>query len=295
MTERPDLAIIDPVVWAKTQSRMKHVEDSYGERVEGRFVKPRNRAAAGSRYLLSGLLRCGVCGGNMSVTGGDRNGKDGRRYGCSQHASKGPTVCVNSLSIKTTLADEAIAAEIRERLLTPRKLEEAAEILREELAAAIKDSPNQEAVIRDNLVTVEREVANFVRAIASGVDAQSIAEALKKAETRRDALRSELANVQAASSPGDIVLHPNAAKMMFDDLTSALKLDVPAAREALRQYLGPITMRPIEQDGVKSYVAEGALDATRALGDTSSPGTWSRTASASVVAGPRFELGTFGL
>jgi len=295
VTERSDLAIIDPVLWGKTQSRMKHVEDCYGERVEGRFVKPRNRAAAGSPYLLSGRLRCGVCGGNMSVTGGDRNGKDGRRYGCSQHASKGPTVCANSLSIKTTLADEAIAAEIRERLLTPRKLEEAAEILREELAAAIKDSPNQEAVIRDNLVTVDRERANFVRAIANGVDSQSIAEALKKADTRREALLSELANVQTAPSPADVVLLPNAARFMLDDLTSTLMLDVPAAREALRQYLGPITMRPIEHDGVKTYVAEGALDATRALGDASSPDKWSRTAYVSVVAGPRFELGTFGL
>ena len=193
------------------------------------------------------------------------------------------------------MADAAIAAEIRERLMTPRKLEEAAEILREELAAAIKDSPNQEAVIQDHLVTVEREVANFVRAIASGVDAQSIAEALKKAEARSDALRAELAEAQAAPSPADVVLHPNAARIMFDDLTSALKLDVPAAREALRQYLGPITMRPTEQDGVGTYVAEGVLDATRALGDASNPGKWSRTAYVSVVAGPRFELGTFGL
>jgi DNA invertase Pin-like site-specific DNA recombinase len=293
--ELPHLAIIDPVLWAKTQDRIKHVKESFGERTKGRFVKPANRAAAGSRYLLSGLLRCGVCGGSMSVTGGDKNGKDGRRYACSQHASKGPAVCANSMSIKTTVADEVIATEIRERLATPQKLEEAAEIMREELAAALKEIPDQEGEVRDALAKVDNEIGNFVRAIAGGIDASSVAEALKGAEAKRDELRDELVRVQATPKPADIVLHPNAALNMIENLTEALNLDVPAAREALRHYVGSITMRPMVQNGNKTYVAEGMIDASDALGNTGNPGTWSRTAYVSVVAGPRFELGTFGL
>ena len=293
--ELPHLAIIDPALWAKTQDRIQHVRESFGERTKGRFVRPANRAAAGSRYLLSGLLRCGVCGGNMSVTGGDKNGKDGRRYACSQHSSKGPAVCANSLSIRTTVADEVIASEIRDRLATPQKLEEAAEIMREELAAALKEIPDQEGEVRDALAKVDNEIGNFVRAIAGGIDASSVAEALKAAEAKRDELRDELAKVQATPNPADIVLHPNAAMNLIENLTEAFTLDVPAAREALRHYLGPITMRPTEENGVKAYVAEGTIDATDALGNTGNPGTWSRTAYVSVVAGPRFELGTFGL
>ena len=95
--------------------------------------------------------------------------------------------------------------------------------------------------------------------------------------------------------PADIVLHPNAAQSMIDKLTGVFQLDVPAAREALRHYLGPITMRPTEENGVKAYVAEGVIDATDALRNTGNPGIWTRTAYVSVVAGPRFELGTFGL
>ena len=295
VAHRPDLRIIDPILWAKAQDRIKHVEAAYGQRNKGQFVKPTNRAAAGSRYLLSGLLRCGICGGNMSVTGGDKGGKDGRRYGCSRHSSMGSAVCANSMSIKTTVADEAIATEIRERLATPEKLEEAAEIMREELAAALKESPDHEGEVRDALAKVDREIGNFVRAIASGIDASSVADALKAAEATRDHLNAQLARVQAMPKPADIVLHPNAAQSMIEKLTGVFQLDVPAAREALRHYLGPITMRPTEENGVKAYVAEGTIDATDALRNTGNPGTWSRTAYVSVVAGPRFELGTFGL
>jgi hypothetical protein len=250
-------------------------------------VKPANRAAAGSLYLLSGLLRCGVCGGNMSVTGG---GKDGRRYACSRHSAMGSTVCANSLSIKTTVADQVIATEIRERLATPAKLEEAAEIMREELAAALKDIPDRESEIRDALAQVDREIGNFVRAIGGGIDASSVAEALKAAEAKRDGLRDELAKVQTMPKPADIVLHPNSAQNMIENLTGAFNVDVSAAREALRHYLGPITMRPTEQNGIKAYVAEGTIDATDALGNTGNPGTWTRTAYVSVVAGPRYNL-----
>ena len=61
-------------------------------------------------------------------------------------------------------------------------------------------------------------------------------------------------------------------------------------REALRRYLGTITMRPVEDAGSRYYVAEGTLDATEALAGalpetTGSPGRWTRTAYVSVVAG----------
>ena len=285
VASRPDLEIIDPILWSKTQDRIKHVEAAFGQRNKGRFVKPANRAAAGSLYLLSGLLRCGVCGGNMSVTGG---GKDGRRYACSRHSAMGSTVCANSLSIKTTVADQVIATEIRERLATSAKLEEAAEIIREELAAALEDIPDRESEIGDALAKVDNEIGNFVRAIAGGIDASSVAEALKAAEAKRDGLRDELAKVQATPKPADIVLHPNAALNLIENLTQAFTLDVPAAREALRHYVGTITMRPMMQNGIKTYVAEGTIDATDALGNTGNPGTWSRTAYVSVVAGPRY-------
>lgn len=58
--ERPELRIIEPDLWAAVQARLKFVEAALGGQA------PRGRAAvAYSPYLLSGLLRCGVCNARM--------------------------------------------------------------------------------------------------------------------------------------------------------------------------------------------------------------------------------------
>jgi len=60
--------------------------------------------------------------------------------------------------------------------------------------------------------------------------------------------------VQATPKPADIVLHPNAALNMIENLTEALNLDV-LPPERLCALLGSITMRPMVQNGNKTYVA----------------------------------------
>ncbi len=290
ITERPELAIISPDLWTKAQERIRHVEKCYGERSAGRFVKPANRAAAGSRYLFSGLLRCGTCGGNMTVVAGDKGGIDGRRYGCSKHFNMGSVICSNNLTIRTAVLDATISTEVGERLATPAKLEEAAAIFREELAVALKDVPDREVDLRKALKAAETEAANFVRAIAEGVNARSIADALTAAEAKRESLRAELERLQVVPRPSDVEIHPSAVRELIRNVASALRRDVPDGREALRRYLGTITMRPVEDTGSRYYVAEGTLDATEALAGalpetTGSPGRWTRTAYVSVVAG----------
>ena len=61
--ERPELRIVDPDLWAAVQRRLAFVAEAFGCR-PGR--PPRGRASrAYSPYLLSGLLRCALCGARM--------------------------------------------------------------------------------------------------------------------------------------------------------------------------------------------------------------------------------------
>ena len=53
------------------------------------------------RYLLSGLLECGVCGGSYSKRGQDR-------YGCSNHVMSGS--CANSRTIRRVEIEERVMA-----------------------------------------------------------------------------------------------------------------------------------------------------------------------------------------
>lgn len=75
--EVPEHRIISDDLWGnvqRRQSKLKEVDADGGRR-------PVNRGAS-SAYLLSGLLKCGVCGANMIIVSG---GGRGARYGCPQH------------------------------------------------------------------------------------------------------------------------------------------------------------------------------------------------------------------
>ncbi len=68
------------------------------------------------RYLLSGLLECGVCGGSYAKRGQDR-------YGCANHVMSGS--CANSRSIRRVEIEERVMAGLREKLMEPEAAAEA--------------------------------------------------------------------------------------------------------------------------------------------------------------------------
>ncbi|HEX4354402.1 MAG TPA: recombinase family protein, partial [Polyangiales bacterium] len=95
-----ELAIIDQITWHRVQTKFERRKQG-GNRGE---VMRANQHT----YLLSGLLRCGVCGGPMSVNG--QKVKNGVRYasfGCSAHASRGGSICSNGWSINEKKLTEA--------------------------------------------------------------------------------------------------------------------------------------------------------------------------------------------
>ena len=63
-----------------------------------------------SRFLLSGLLTCGCCGGGYTIIGKDR-------YGCATRRGKG--TCDNSRSISRQHIEARVLSGLRERMLTP--------------------------------------------------------------------------------------------------------------------------------------------------------------------------------
>ncbi len=68
-----------------------------------------NRAHRGV-FLLSGLLRCGCCGGGYTIVGRDR-------YGCAMRRSKG--TCGNATTIIRQTVERRVMDGLRERMLTP--------------------------------------------------------------------------------------------------------------------------------------------------------------------------------
>ncbi|MCF6251076.1 MAG: zinc ribbon domain-containing protein [Methylococcaceae bacterium] len=62
------------------------------------------------QYLLSGLTKCGVCGGGYSKI-------NRTHYGCLAAKNKGDAVCSNRRTIKREILEESVLSAIQSRLM----------------------------------------------------------------------------------------------------------------------------------------------------------------------------------
>jgi hypothetical protein len=93
--ERTDesLRIISQELWQRVRARQVKQSATAGEKVkEGLHKRARAGDCGRQRYLLSGMLRCGVCGGSFQMT-------NRTRYQCSSHHNGGDAACRVGLSV----------------------------------------------------------------------------------------------------------------------------------------------------------------------------------------------------
>jgi len=82
----------------------------------------RYRAGGKPKYLLSGLLRCGVCDAHYTIT-------DAVSYGCSSYHDG--HACSNSIRVRRDRVEEALLGPIRNDLLAPERVAQMAKEMQE--------------------------------------------------------------------------------------------------------------------------------------------------------------------
>lgn len=219
--ERPELAIVDVDTWERAQRRFRERADLFRSGPGGR-----------AKYLLSGLLRCGACGGAYIIAA-----HRPIRYGCATHRQAGDSVCTNRLLVARDVAEHHILGYVRDRLLSPEAIELAVAAMRE-LAAT-------EAIAAEtpDLSRIDAEIAELERLRDSGaVSAETIAPALERAYRERERAERPSARRKVASA---VFGAEKAYRDLLNSLRDALTGDdIPAAREALRDVLGTIPLHP---------------------------------------------------
>ena len=111
---RPELRIVSDELWAAVQRRLRVVSEA--SRQATRTLMRGRSAALHSRHLFSGLLRCGICGGAVTIVTG---GYGMPRYGCIRHAKNGRLHCTNRLTIRANVADTALLTGLQAEMLHP--------------------------------------------------------------------------------------------------------------------------------------------------------------------------------
>jgi DNA invertase Pin-like site-specific DNA recombinase len=109
--EVPELRIISDELWEKVQAVNRRGRDKYYATRQGGM----NRTEHSRKYLFSGVMVCGICGGPYTVI----NGKAPNvRYGCPNRAFR--HTCTNQTTILRTRLERQLIAALSANLLDDR-------------------------------------------------------------------------------------------------------------------------------------------------------------------------------
>jgi hypothetical protein len=171
--EAPELRIIHDSTWAQAQARKARI----GNRPAHQHRRPRR--------LLSGLLRCGCCGGPYVAL-------DQRRVLCANHRERG--TCDNSRRLRWTRVEIRVLSGLKDRLLTPAAVAAFAREVRTQFAQLQGDAKRASA---DRLRQVEALTGKIRRAVAA------IGDGIDTPELRRQlmAWEREKADIEARAEP----------------------------------------------------------------------------------------------
>lgn len=229
--EYPDLAIIDRAVWDRIQARLARRKET----------NTRDTPRADSRvYLLSGLMRCGVCKGPMSVIGrAVKNGREYTQFGCTAHVKRGDTICPNKLTISEHKVRTAFLDHVRTEVLTVPNV-------MKQLATAFEDRAREQSTgmpadLQRKLKAAEARVANATRLMVEMPDDLGIRRQREadQAEVRR--LAVELA---VAPKPEALPTEKQIASATRSLLAAITDAAPDRARAALARAMAPILLTP---------------------------------------------------
>lgn len=166
-------------------------------RVKRAFRAPANKAPrlVSSPTLLTGLLKCGVCGAAMTLV----TGKSGRYkyYKCTSRHSQGNHACT-SKNLPMEHLDELVLNCMADKIFTPQRLQVMVAELRKRIKFSKDDQQERINELNHQLKQVERKQDNLLNAIENGTIEldDTTQRRAQQHKASREALFIELAGVR---------------------------------------------------------------------------------------------------
>ena len=277
--EVPALRIIDNQTWRNARA------------LKSRYASQAGNKRQTKKRLLTGLIKCGCCGGSMTIARKDR-------YYCAARREKG--TCNASHGISAAEVERRVLDGLRDILFGNDALvEEFTATLKAELARLKKDRNSGQHNFDKELAEVERGITRLISFITSGDGApESVRSELAKLEDRKANILAQKAQLAV---PTVVEFHPNYADLYRRKINELGQLlsdegNREEAMEAIRNLIDRIEVRAGTKRGVCEVTLVGALASILALGTNRN----TRNSDASggtflMVAGVGFEPTTFRL
>ncbi len=281
----PELRIVPEELHLEVQARMAQTADKSAAIREGIGASARN--GADGKFLLTGLLRCGICGGPISTTA--RN-----VFGCSVRHNRGDRACNNDVKFNRELAETALLDAVRAELFTPHVIGRFVELLGSEFEQQSKTSQAAVVDYRKALKDCENRIEGCLEFIEAGQGSASVAGRLAVLEAKVLDLRNAIGKEDEVRSLSTAELS-ELRKMglaALDSLPALLAGAVAETRVVLGRLLGAVVVTPAQDKLTLEMKMAGHMTGLLQI----EAGKKRKTSSlVSVVAGTGFEPVTFGL
>jgi hypothetical protein len=235
------LRIIDDDLWQRVQDIKVRFSSRWGNKWQTK------------KRLLSGLLRCGRCGGGMTTSRGDR-------YYCSARREKG--TCDADRGISADELEVRVLNGLKDILLGNEALvDEFATEFKRELLRVQKTSAAAVRKLYKHRQQVERGIRRCLDFIVSGDgDPGAVREQLRQLEARQRELSAEL----ESENPVAVAIHPNLSDLYRRKVAELQRVLTDEATrlqavEVVRSLIDRVEVHPGQGRGHCELIVVGAL------------------------------------
>ncbi len=266
--EIPEWRIVDDATWF-----------AVNEKFTTRGPSPRRPAA---KYALTGIAKCGSCGGAVGAARVRAFGGETGRvlcYGCAKHHERGSAVCAVTVHQPMAEVEAALIHHLQQHVLTDGVLQMVLADIRSEIAAQLPKHDADTAVLEAELATARAEQKRLAQAVAMASDVPEIVSELKKRPARIVHLEAQI--IAAKRTPDDLAALVTkieaGARARLHDLRSALAEQRDLREVFLALFPDGLTFTPARTPGGERQVwqIEGAASFAKLLGGAGGDGTGS--------------------
>ena len=233
----PDLRIIDQELWDAAKARQKTLDRTM------KGLHHNNRP----RYLLSGLIKCGVCGGGYTKV-------NTTHYGCAAYRNKGQSVCTNNRTIRRDLLESHVLSALQTRLMREDLVEIFCTEYTKHLNILHREQNAMQMRYRRELDTLAKERENLIQAIKDGIPAVRVKDDLERVSIRQEEIEKILQEDHAIKP----IFLPAMASRFYQSIRNLRDaLNQESSRAEASQHLRALVERIVltPKDGEKKGLA----------------------------------------
>ncbi|WP_417832558.1 recombinase family protein [Terasakiella sp.] len=239
----PHLRILTETEWQAVKDKQGAVSVSTRGNTKSNYWDRRR-----PKYLFSGLVKCGKCGGGVVNV-------NSKRVGCANNRNKG--TCDNNRTMMRDELEHRVLDGLQNHLMDDELFAIFCDAYTSKLNTLRMEKNATLISAKEELAKIDKEQDKLVDAICSGVPAQKVKDRMIALEGRQHELESFIANTDEEP----VLLHPNMSAVYRDkvsNLVEALR-DEKRRHEAvnlIRGLVDKISLTPIDNNEKSSLAID---------------------------------------